>query len=163
MLTRQYTQRPNANSTSLDTLRTKILDDMSAVLVLAGARESPKSQQSHSSNFNAAAEKLKTIFSLCLKLREYMGERVSSSDFRVICPRPHADFRPEWMEDVCAPRGSKPAAGKVVFVTELGLGRREKLSNSAPGRASLVEAVPARAGVVLTTSVSEFLTGSDAM
>ena len=112
----------------------------------------------------AVAGKLKHIIQLCLQLREYIGEHVSSSDFVLLCPRPGVDFNAQLMHDAYGgPEGGKGAKTEVLYITELGLRRREKVAKPAPGQPSVVEAVPAKAGVFLTTSISELFAESNAV
>ena len=130
-----------------------LLNDMEELVNLAGAKADFRGAGSE-----AVVESIKNVLRLSWLLREHIGEGIASSDFQIICPSPNASFDPKQMDNAYCRRGDNTrwkASSHVVFVTELGAMRREKLSNPTPGQESISSSISVKAAVVLSTSITQ--------
>ena len=119
------------------------------------------------SRFSSNIEvKLKGILQLSLRLRELIGQGVTSNDFQVICPRYKSEFDKTLMDDAFATNDAKygdseGSASSVILTTDLGLRRRERMKGTANAQGYIQQVVPLKAKVFLRSSVSELVGGGD--
>lgn len=108
--------------------------------------------------------KLRGILSSSRRLRELIGECVTSSDFHVLYPRYKENFDKILMDDAFARKDAKydsvdSLANTVLLTTDLGLRRREKIKGAANTQDYLQQAIPLKAKVILRSAVSELVEG----
>ena len=140
----------------MDVVFGTLLDTMWKIVIFSGASPS-------SSPLGNVEGKVKEILTLSWKLREHIGEMVTSSDFRILCPRYRQDFQHFFMDDVFATKDIKPSeleakGAKVLLTMDLGLLRYDKSKAQAGGTEVIKSAVPLKAKILLVTAKDELIT-----